>query len=283
MPRLLDPPSGRVVTANQRAIGTSVGFRWPSSWAPPTRARRIVELISKEEIDARQVRTMQLDTVAIVHREVVQRVAPLLRPEVARAFEGWNGRADADSTLFLAAEEIRRRAYEAVVAAAVRRAAIGPSELHWYDSDPTLLAAVRASPEAWQKAGLGDRDAVLGAAVRTVTLDGPWGRRNRLEVTHPFGRSGGPLGWIFNPPSPPLSGCDRCVRVATPRFGQSMRLVVDFADPGATTLVLPLGVSGHLWSPHRLDQLPDWLAGDAEGTRTRLKAPAVGPPLVFEP
>jgi penicillin amidase len=283
MPRLLDPPSGRVVTANQRAIGTSVGFRWPSSWAPPTRARRIVELISKEEIDARQVRTMQLDTVAIVPREVVQRVAPLLRPEVARAFEGWNGRADADSTLFLAAEEIRRRAYEAVVAAAVRRAAIGPSELHWYDSDPTLLAAVRASPEAWQKAGLGDRDAVLGAAVRTVTLDGPWGRRNRLEVTHPFGRSGGPLGWIFNPPSPPLSGCDRCVRVATPRFGQSMRLVVDFADPGATTLVLPLGVSGHLWSPHRLDQLPDWLAGDAEGTRTRLKAPAVGPPLVFEP
>jgi len=31
MPRLLDPPSGRVVTANQRAIGTSAGFRWPSS------------------------------------------------------------------------------------------------------------------------------------------------------------------------------------------------------------------------------------------------------------
>jgi len=283
MPRLLDPPSGRVVTANQRAIGTSVGYRWASSWASPTRARRIVELISKEEIDARQVRTMQLDTVAIVHREVVQRLAPLLRPEVARAFERWNGRADADSTLFLAAEEIRRRAYEAVVAAALQQAAIRPSELHWYDNAPTLLAAVRASPEAWRKAGLGDRDAVLGAAVRDVTLDGPWGRRNRLEVTHPFGRSGGPLGWIFNPPSPPLSGCDRCIRVATPRFGQSMRMVVDFADPDATTLVLPLGMSGHLWSPHRLDQLPDWLAGDPEGARTRLHAPAVGPPLVFEP
>ena len=283
MPRLLDPPSGRVVTANQRAIGTSAGFRWPSSWAAPTRARRIVELVGREQIDARQVRTMQLDTAAIVHREVVQRLAPLLRPDVARAFEGWDGRADADSTLFLAAEEIRRRAYEAVVAAALQGSAIGRSEIRWYNSDPTLLAAVRASPEAWRKAGLGERDAVLGAAVRDVALDEPWGRKNRLEVPHPFGRSGGPLGWIFNPPSPPLSGCDRCVRVATPRFGQSMRLVVDFAEPDATTLVLPFGVSGHLWSSHRLDQLPDWLGGDPDGTRTRLHAPSVGPPLIFEP
>jgi penicillin G amidase len=283
MPRLLDPPSGRLVTANQRAIGTSIGFRWPSTWASPTRARRIVELLAGEAIDARQVRAMQLDSVAIVHREVVQRLVPLLRPEVARAFEGWDGRADADSTLFLAAEEIRRRAYEAVVAAALRGSTVQPGELHWYDSDPTLLAAVRASPEAWRRAGLGDRDAVLGAAVREVALDDPWGRRNRLEVTHPFGRSGGPLGWVFNPPSPPLSGCDRCVRVATPHFGQSMRLVVDFADPDATTLVLPFGVSGHLWSPHRLDQLGDWRGGDPDGTRTRLHAPSVGPPLIFEP
>ncbi|MGZ3480995.1 MAG: penicillin acylase family protein, partial [Myxococcaceae bacterium] len=45
MPRILDPPSGRVVTANQRLIGTASGFHWPSSWASPTRARRITELV----------------------------------------------------------------------------------------------------------------------------------------------------------------------------------------------------------------------------------------------
>ncbi|HET9158383.1 MAG TPA: penicillin acylase family protein [Myxococcaceae bacterium] len=283
MPRLLDPPSGRLVTANERVIGTSVGFRWPSSWAAPTRARRITELVAKEGVDARQVRAMQLDTVAIVHREVVQRLLPLLRPEVARAFEGWDGRADADSRLFLAAEEIRKRAYEAVVAAALQGSGLKASELSWYNSDPTLLAAVRASPEAWRRAGLGDRDAVLGAAVRNVALDGTWGERNRLAVRHPFGRDGGPLGWLFNPPAPPLSGCDRCVRVATPDFGQSMRFVVDFSDPDATTLVLPLGTSGHVWSAHRTDQQRDWLAGDPDGLRTRLHAPAVGLPMVFSP
>ena len=283
MPRVLDPASGRIVSANQRGIGTSIGFRWPSIWASATRARRITELLAGEGIDARQVRAMQLDTVANVHREVVQRVAPLLAPALAKAFAGWNGRADADSRLFRVAEEIRRRAYAAVVAAALQGSNVGAGELHWYNSDPTLLAALRATPEAWRTAGLGDKDAVLGAVVRGVSLEGTWGERNRLEVRHPFGRAGGPLGWLFNPPRPPLSGCDRCVRVATPQFGQSLRFVVDFADPEATTLVLPLGSSGHLGSPHRLDQQRDWLEGDVDGTRTRLHAPAVGAPLVFRP
>src|SRR5262249_56841708 len=116
------------------------------------------------------------------------------------AFEGWDGRADADSTLFRAAEEIRRRAYEAVVAAALQGTSVKPSELRWYNNDPTLLAAVRASPDAWRRAGLGDRDAVLGAAVRNVSLGGTWGTMNRLEVQHPFGRGGGPPGRAFNPP-----------------------------------------------------------------------------------
>jgi penicillin amidase len=282
MPRVLDPISGRIVSANQRGIGTSVGFRWPSSWASPTRARRISELVAAEGIDAKGVRSMQMDTVGIVHREVVERLAPLLRPEVAKAFVGWDGRADAGSQLFRAAEEIRRRAYAAVLTAALDGSGVTPEEFHWYNSDPTLLAALRASPEAWKKAGLGDKNAILGA-VRAVALDGAWGERNRLEVEHPFGRGGGPLAWIFNPPEPPLSGCDRCVRVATPHFGQSMRFVVDFSDPDATTVVLPLGVSGHLGSAHRTDEQRDWLEGDPDGTRTRFHAPAVGPPMVFSP
>jgi penicillin amidase len=284
MPRVVDPPSGRVVTANQRLIGTASGFHWPSSWASPTRARRITELVQGEGFDARAVRGMQMDTVGLVQREVVARLAPLLRPELAKALAGWDGRATADSRLFRAAEEVRRRAYLAVAAAALKGSSLPVDQLDWYNNDPTLLAAVRASAEAWEKAGLGDRDAVLGAAVREVTLDGPaWGEENRLQVKHPFGRSGGVLGWIFNPPQPPMSGCSRCVKVTTPRFGQSMRLVVDFADPDATTLVLALGVSGHVGSPHRTDQQRDWLEGDLEGNHTRLHAPAVGAPLVFSP
>jgi penicillin G amidase len=284
MPRVSDPPSGRIVTANQRAIGTSAGRAWPSSWASPTRARRITELLQGEGLDARRMREIQLDTVGTVHREVVERLRPFLDSKLAAAFAGWDGRADPHGVLFRAAEEMRRRAYLAVVNAALRGTSVPATELDWYNNDATLLSALRATSAAWQRAGLGDRDTVLRTAVQAVRLDGPtWGERNRLDIAHPFGRSGGLLGFLFNPPSPGLAGCDRCVRVATPHFGQSMRLVVDFADPEATTLVLPLGVSGHLGSAHRQDAMEDWLTGDLDGTRTRLHAPPVGPPLVFRP
>ena len=284
MPRVLDPASGRIVTANQRAIGTSIGRIWPSSWASPTRARRITELLQGEGLDARRIREIQLDTVGTVHREVVERLRPFLDPRLAAAFEGWDGRADPRGVLFRAAEEMRRRAYLAVATVALRGTSVPATELDWYNNDATLLTALRASPDAWRRAGLGDRDTVLRTAVQAVRLEGPtWGERNRLDIAHPFGRSGGPLGLLFNPPSPGLAGCDRCVRVATPHFGQSMRLVVDFADPEATTLVMPLGVSGHLGSAHRQDAMEDWLTGDLDGARTRLHAPPVGPPLVFRP
>ena len=62
-----------------------------------------------------------------------------------------------------------------------------------------------------------------------------------------------------------------------------MRFVVDFSDPEATTLVLPLGVSGHLGSSHRQDELRDWLEGDVGGGQTHLHAPPVGTALVFAP
>ena len=173
MPRLLDPPSGRVVTANQRAIGTrSASAGRPAGPPHPCTSHRRADREGRQ-IDARQVRTMQLDTVAIVHREVVQRLAPLLRPKSrARSRAGTDGR-----TRTRRCSSRRRRSAAAptrrCVAAALQGSAIGPVELHWYDNDPTLLAAVRASPEAWRKAGLGERDAVLGAAVREVALDSP--------------------------------------------------------------------------------------------------------------
>jgi penicillin amidase len=285
MPRVLDPPTGRIVTANQRLTGTSGGLDWPSAWASPTRARRIVELVEGGgKVDAHAARSMELDTVGLVHREVVERLRPLLEPELARAFENWDGRAEATSTLFRAAEELRRSSYHAVVARVLEGSQVPADDLDWYNDDATLLAALRASPETWRRAGLGERDAALRPAVRGVHLAGPsWGERNKLDLKHPFGRGGGLLGALFNPPSPSLSGCSRCVRVATPHFGQSMRFVVDFSDPEATTLVLPLGVSGHLGSSHRQDELNDWLDGDLDGRHSHLHAPPVGTALVFAP
>jgi penicillin amidase len=53
-----------------------------------------------------------------------------------------------------------------------------------------------------------------------------------------------------------------------------MRFIVDWGAPESATLVIPFGVSGHTGSPHRLDQLPYWRAGDPSGLATRLAGPA---------
>ena len=64
------------------------------------------------------------------------------------------------------------------------------------------------------------------------------------------------------------------MRVTGPEFGQSLRLLVDWGHPADATLVLNLGVSGHLGSPHRQDQLDSWLRGAPPGPATAMAAPA---------
>ena len=80
-----------------------------------------------------------------------------------------------------------------------------------------------------------------------------------------------------------MPGASGVPRVQTPLFGQSMRFIVDWGDPEAATLVVPFGVSGHVGSPHRMDQFRYWKDGDPEGAATRLDRPPAGPPLVFRP
>lgn len=113
-------------------------------------------------------------------------------------------------------------------------------------------------------------------------MEAALGPRDRLEIAHPIGRAGGLLGWLFICRSPgrrhPL------------RPGGRTRLRPEHALPGAdwgrpedSRLALPLGASGHLWSGHRHDQQQDWLKGDPEGRRTRLRQAAAGTELRFSP
>jgi penicillin amidase len=281
MPRVLDPPQGYLATANQRVIGSSFPHVVTTDWASPTRAHRIAGLIERAgKLDRAGMEAIQLDIVSDDDLELVR-----FHPE-ARRFDGWDGEARADSRLFLEAY-----AWENAVRELLRKKVLGPlaEDFNWSNDSATLSAALAADQAAWTRAGLGDRAQFLQDAAASAKAwlaaqrAADWGAFDALHILHPFGRAGGVLGLLFNPPSAPQSGASRTVRVARPAFGQSMRLVVDLADPLATTLVIPLGVSGHLGSAHRFDQQRDWLYGDPSGERTRLLQPAVGRPLVFNP
>ncbi|MBI3132677.1 MAG: penicillin acylase family protein [Acidobacteria bacterium] len=285
LPRVLDPASGFVVTANNRTVGSSFPNPVATEWASPSRARRIREQLERSrDLDRAAMDLLQRDEVSFSHRELMEAWRPYLPEEMKSRFLGWDGMASVEGTLFPEAVALNKALRLALVHKLLAGTSVEAAEFSWYNSEAMLLAALRAHPETWRRAGFGDKETFLREVIEEArkTPVKPWGETNQVRMRHPLGRGGALLSWLFDPPKAPLGGSTRSVRVTAPAFGQSMRMVVDWSEPDATTLVLPLGASGHLASPNRLDQFQDWLKGDPDGRRTRLFQPE-GKNVTFKP
>lgn len=296
MPRVTNPPEGFLATANDRTIGTSFPIPVSADWAEPNRGKRIRDLLSKAKAEGRKldraaIEEIQLDVFAEPLRDLMRAfvdTAPDALPGDLRAALGaWDGRMAGDRSEPLVARAIRRRLRQNAYAAwKIRRF------VHMAD-DGRWVGLVRADEAAFRAAGLGSKAEFLARAVSDAIADVEarwgkdraawrWGTANALEAKHPLGYVPG-LGLVFDAPAREQSGDARTVRAASPSYGQSMRFVLDWGEPDAATLVIPGGVSGHVGSPHRFDQLPLWLSGDPSGEATRLARPPRGEPLVLRP
>jgi penicillin amidase len=293
LPRVVNPPSGYLVTANNRVIGTSFAVPVSSHFASAVRARRIRDLLEAakgrgEKLDRSTMERIQLDAVSEPMSRLAGAFLPYLPPDLATLFSGWDGKADANRSQFLLARAFRDALSERTLHVWGVR-----SEMARRLPEDRVVDVALADRAAWRRAGLGDKGSamklVVEKALRAVAevqgLDRArwsWGAQNRLKARHPLGFVPG-LSRLFDAPAVPLSGAAAVPRVQTPTFGQSMRFVVDWGEPEAATLVVPFGVSGHLGSAHRMDQFPFWKDGDPAGSATRLARPPVGRPLVFAP
>src|SRR4029434_8392729 len=69
LPTVYDPPSGMIVTANQRIVGTDYPYFLTHSWAQPYRARRIYNLLQEysqqRKLTADDFRSIQGDVYSI--------------------------------------------------------------------------------------------------------------------------------------------------------------------------------------------------------------------------
>jgi penicillin amidase len=292
LPRLVDPPEGFVVTANQRTIGTSFGYFVSSDWGHPGRARRIRDLLreakaSGTKVTRRGAEGIQLDERSETMRRTAAALGPFLPADLALLLEGWDGTADAASARYLVARALRRAVREKAIAA------WGAPPVRWHLEGDNWNDLLEAGDAAFRDAGLGGRDTFLkGAADDAVATLGKrygtdrskwsWGEANRLWARHPLGYVPG-LSWLFDPPRPYQSGAPGTPRAASPAFGQSLRWIFDWGEPEAATLVVPFGTSGHVGSPHRFDQLPSWRAGDPDGKATRLARPPAGAAIRLRP
>ncbi len=280
LPNVYDPPSGIIVTANQRIAGTDYPYHLTYSWAQPYRARRIYDLLSEKPIHTSEdFRRILGDVYSIAGAHFAKEVVRTLRPKLTAedeklratldAFEKWDGRVNAESSVAPLAAQMRLAFRSKILAVA-----LGPDlvkNFQWSNFDTTLDRILKDQPADWlpkEFASYADfmRASYLEAVGILTRLLGAdeskwtWGELAKARFPHPL--SAAPLiGTQFTVPPFPQNGTGGLIG-ATVNVGSavSMRLIADPGDWDKTQQGIALGESGLPKSPHWSDQLADWRA-----------------------
>ena len=267
LPNLYNPPSGLIITANQRIVGTSYKYTQMSrDAATPWRARQIMTTLeAKPKLTVNDVREAQFDMHNIpVHEmamEIVKRGAA--SAETLAVIKDWDGRMTPDSQAALLASDIR-------ICIGNKIADANPPVPGSILRERVLYWAVKENSARWLPAAFKDYNELIrscDSAVRAGFADpkryGPdtktwtWGRIWQSRFPHPLAVA--PLiGAQFQTPNVPLNGSGQ-----TPNVGSSVSMR-HIATPGnwdTTSHVIPLGQSGDPKSAHFKDQFDAWSSG----------------------
>ncbi|MGB5310685.1 MAG: penicillin acylase family protein, partial [Polyangiales bacterium] len=222
LPRVHNPESGIVVTANQdlNYLGEVDPINAPMG---DYRARRIEQLLSaRDDHDVDSFRAIQLDTYSIQAAEFMEILEPLLRAgPIADALRTWDYRYDLDSTGATAFEIF----YGALLLEMFGPGCGAPVVEHLLDATGIFIdfyqnfdrvLCAESSPWLGERA----RDEVWRAALERVAarVPEPWGERNRISLTNIFFGGKLPSFLGFDPGPIPIRGGR-----ATPHQGQIYR------------------------------------------------------------
>jgi len=294
-PRVIDPPSGVLWTANNRTLPWSWARKIGWHWDGPERAQRIAErLTAKEKFSEEDLLDIQRDAAAEpfeIARTLFLKASESAAADsdlgLARAAaQAWDGAANEDSVGFALVQRYatslyrtllrgwtapckkvdpRFDAFRIVTTDAVRRA-LEARPMH-------LLPQPFESYEAMFRT-LAERVAaeMKGAVQRR------WGEENRVLIQHPASAIAPSFRQMLDMPDAPLAGHWSVVRVAVPGFGASMRMVVSPSHEALGLFNMPAGQSGHPLSPNYRDGQESWrvaapapfLPGPAVGASVRL-------------
>lgn len=285
LPRLVNPPSGFIVNANQRMVDEAyphvIGHYFDSGY----RAYRIAErLQGSRNLAERDLLNIQLDTRAEIFRFYQQLALTLLSGGSAdsalkQSLESWDGFAERESAGLAILVEFRTLLLDRVIGPFLARCrSLDPAfRFDWPTVDEPLqqileakrldLLPEKAKFQDWERflsSVLIEAERNVLARQRVVTPnDTVWGAANRAAIAHPFSAS---LPWLhgfLDMPAEPLPGCSQCVRWQAPEGGASERLIVAPGHEQEGILHMPGGQSGHPLSPHYRDQHRAWVEGSA--------------------
>jgi penicillin amidase len=278
LPHLFDPPSGIIVTANQRIVGRDYPYFLTHLWPAPYRARRILTLLqAKPKLSADDFRAIQGDTYSIAAATFASEVVKLARGQAAttsdgtwretiQLLEGWDGRMNADSRPALLVAVMRSEFSSRIFTAAL--GADLAKSYTWPNRDTLIDRIITERPNEWLPKEFKDYTELLrvcemvARATLTKRLGADeskwtWGQSAQVRFPHPLAAV--PLiGQQFSiPPFPQNGSSGNTVSVNVGR-NVSMRLIADPGDWDKTQHGITLGESGLPNSPHWKDQLEDW-------------------------
>ena len=288
-PRIVNPDSGRIWTANARVVsGDMLATLGDGGYDLGARAQQIRDdLLAIEKASEPDMLKVQLDDRAVFLKPWQKLLLATLtsdavadnprRAELRTLVENWGGRASTDSVGFRAVRKFRHMLISQLTDLLVnpcKKSDKNFSIAKMDRSEGPVWRMVSEQPEhlldprykSWNELLLSTADEVAADATgKGAKLAGyTWGKHNTTRIQHPLSLAVPSLARWLDMPSQELSGdSENMPRIQAPAMGASQRLGVSPGRERDGYFHMPGGQSGHPLSPHYGDAHAAWADGKA--------------------
>ena len=289
-PRIVNPESGRIWSANSRvADGEALGIIGDSGYDLGARARQIRDgLFAKDSFEPEDMLAIQIDDRALFltpWRDLLLEVlddASIAGDddliEYRRLVSEWIPRASVDSVGYRLVRgfryEVRLRVFHGLMEP-VQAAYDQTVELRISNQfEAPLWQLVTEQPQHLLPRNYDSWNALMIGAVRENIAwfsanyegslkDRSWGEKNTAAIRHPMSRALPFLADWLNMPQSQMNGDSNLPKAQGPTFGASERFSVSPGDEENGLMHMPTGQSGHPLSDYYRKGHDSWLNGES--------------------
>jgi penicillin amidase len=288
-PRILNPPGGRIWTANARVVdGEMLAKLGDGGYEVGTRARQIRDrLLARDRFTARDMLDIQMDASSRFLDRWRMLLLDALRPAVLDGHANraelrrmlhtdWSGRAAPDSAAYAFVHRFRDLLSERIIAFVLSEC---------YEADGTfeyetvrrregpIWKLVTEKPmhlldpryASWDDLILATVDEVIAETIEggsAVLGEHKWSEYNVTMFRHPLSAGIPFAGRWLDMPARPLAGDLYTIQVHSGSLGASERMVVSPGHEDEGIMHMPTGQSGHPLSPFYANSHEAWVNGD---------------------
>ena len=289
LPKIYNPPSGVIATANGRITPDGFPYSLSSAWEAPWRTERIYHVLeSGRKFGPSDMLALEND----IHSEndlfaaerFVYAVDHAAKPsarakQAADLMRNWDGRMLASSAAptiaVRSAQELTRLLLEPRLGPAPadrkqQEITLSWKTYHWQMRTVWLQNILLHQPKRWLPEKFPTYDELISAAVEAAVGEPAapknlaswhWGDFNAIDLEHPvLGKIPVLRRWAA-PGIKPQSGSGYTVKAVTPLHGPSERFTANLADLDQSTLNTVTGQGGNFLSPYYMDQWKAWYEG----------------------